>query len=200
MQVSAAPTSLPLLFSFYLNLALSSSPSLLLPQSLWQIWQELSSFSSCTVRLQWVPEYSFLLRNNAADELTRRIAILLLSAIPCILSPLISRTHSYLFSDWRRTVSSKFFDTQVPSFSTEKLMLPCHARCVLSRLRSNEHSLLLSSYLSRIGRIENPFCSACEHRPRKPLISFCTVQLPNLYGTRSLATLCIYAISVPCPG
>ena len=43
----------------------------------------------------------------------------------------ISRIHSFLFSDWRRTVSSKFFDTQVPSISTEELVLPRHARCVL---------------------------------------------------------------------
>ena len=42
-------------------------------------------------------------------------------------------------------------------------MLPRHFRCVLSRLRCNGHSLMLSSYLFRIGRIENPFCSACEH-------------------------------------
>ena len=34
---------------------------------------------------------------------------------------------------------------------------------MLPRLRSNGHSFLLSSYLSRIGRIENPSCSACEH-------------------------------------
>ena len=85
------------------------------------------------------------------------------SAIPCSLSFLISRIHSRLISDWRRTVSSKFFDTQVPSISTEELVLPCHARCVLSRLRCNRHSLLLNSYLSRIGRIENSSCSACEH-------------------------------------
>ena len=39
--------------------------------------------------------------------------------------------------------------------------LPRHARCVLSRLRCNGHILLLGSYLSRIGRIENPSCSAC---------------------------------------
>ena len=42
-------------------------------------------------------------------------------------------------------------------------MLPRRARCVLSRLRCNGHSLLLGSYLSRIGRIENPPCSACGH-------------------------------------
>ena len=85
------------------------------------------------------------------------------SAIPYSLSSLISRIHSGVFSDWRRTVSLKYFDTQVPSISTEELVLPRHARCVLSRLGCNEHSLLLGSYLSRIGRIENPSCSACGH-------------------------------------
>ena len=79
-----------------------------------------------------------------------------------VLSLLFSHIHSSLFSDWRRTVS-KFFDTQVPSVSTKELVLPCHARCILSRLRCNGHSLLLTSYLSRIGRIEKPCCSVCGH-------------------------------------
>ena len=59
-------------------------------------------------------------------------------------------------------VSSKFFDSQVSSISTEELQLPRDAHCVLSRLRCNGHSLLLS-YLFRIGEIENPSCSACGH-------------------------------------
>ena len=142
---------------------LSSTPSFLLSQTLWQILQELSSSFSCSIKLQWVPGHSFFPRNDTADELARRGALLAPSAIPCSLSPLISRIHSCLFSDWWRTVSSKYFDTQVPSVSTEKLVLPRHARCVLSRLRCNGHSLLLGSYLSRIGRIENSSCSACGH-------------------------------------
>ena len=77
--------------------------------------------------------------NDAADELARRGALLAPSAIPCSLSP--------IFSDWGRTVSSKYFDTQVSSISTEELVLPRHARCVLSRVRCNGHSLLLGSYL-----------------------------------------------------
>ena len=79
-------------------------------------------------------------RNDAADELARRVALLAPSAIPCSLSPLISRIHSRLSSDWRGTVSSKFFVTQVPSISTEELVLPRHVRCALSRLRCNRHS------------------------------------------------------------
>ena len=85
------------------------------------------------------------------------------STISYSLSSLISRIHSSLFSDWRRTVSSKFFDTQVPSISTEELVLSREVRCVLSCLRCNGHSLLSGSYLSRIGRIENASCSACGH-------------------------------------
>ena len=109
---STNKSAISLLFSSYLTLVLSSPPSFLLSQTLWQIWQELSSLSSGSIRLQWVPGHSFLRGNDAADELARGGA---LPAIPCSLSPLIS--------DWRRFVSSKFFNTQVPSISSEELVL-----------------------------------------------------------------------------
>ena len=43
---------------------LSSPPPFLLSQTLWQIWQELSSLS-CSIRLQWVPGHSFFSGNDA---------------------------------------------------------------------------------------------------------------------------------------
>ena len=52
-------------------------------------------------------------------------------------------------------------------------MLLRHACCVLSRLRCNRHSLLLSSYLYRISRIENASCSACEHLLSHSALSSC---------------------------
>ena len=100
---------------------------------------------------------------DPANELVTRGELLLPSAIPCSFFLLTSRIHSSLFSDRRRSVSSKFFDAQVPSVYTRELVLPRHARCVFSRLRCNGLSLLLSSYLTRIGRIENPSCRACGH-------------------------------------
>ena len=151
-----------------------------------KLWQELSSFSSCTI-IQWVPGHSFFPRNDAADELARWGALLASSAIPCSLFSSIARIHSFLFLDWRRTVLSKFFDTQAPSISTEKFVLPRHARCVLSRLRYNEHSLLLSSCLFRIGTVENLSCSACGHSSQgiSHLILYCPARdslRPSLFG------------------
>ena len=52
-----------------------------------------------------------------------------------VVSPLTTRMQSSLFSEWRSTVSPKFFDTQVPSVFTEQLLLPRHSRLCCKRLQ-----------------------------------------------------------------
>ena len=193
-----------LLFSSYLTLVLSSRPCPLLHLSFYLKLCGRSGRNcdlSCSIRLQWVPGHSFFPRNDAADELARRRVLLAPSAIPCSLSPLISRIHSRLFLDWRRTVSSKFFDTQVPSISTEELVLHRHARCVLSRLRCNEHSVLLSFFISSgLAELRILPAALVVTRPGAPFISFCTVQMWTLCASRSLATLHLSTTSGPDPG
>ena len=117
------------------------------------------------------------------------------SVIPCGLSPLISPIHSSLSSDSRRTVSSKLFDTQTPLVSTEELVLPRHARCVLPLLRYSGHTLLLNSYLSRIERIH-----PSRDTSSSLLISFYPIQLRTLWAAHSLETLCLSRTSGPCLG
>ena len=105
-----------------------------------------------------VYRHLFLPGNNATGQ-TGSTA----SAISSSLSPLVFHINSSLFSDWRHNILSKLFDTQVLLISTEELVLPHHAHCILSRLRCTRHSLLLKSYLSRISTIENSLCSAYSH-------------------------------------
>ena len=165
MLVSAAPANLPYLFSYFLTLVLSSPPCPLLHLS---SYLKLCGRSgrNCLLSPSVLSGY-----NGSPDTCFSRKTMQVVSwpdgehylrplQIPC---SLLFRIHSRLFSNWRHTVSSKFFHAQVPSISTEELVLPRHARCVLSRLRCNGHSFLLGSYLSRIGRIENSSCNACGH-------------------------------------
>ena len=101
--------------------ALSSPPSFLLSQTLWQIWQELSSLSFYSIRLQWVPGHSFLPGNDAGDKLARRGALLAPSAIPCSLSPFISRIHFCLFSDWSVLSHRSILTHRFPRFPLRHL-------------------------------------------------------------------------------
>ena len=95
---STNKSSTSLLFSSCLTLVLSFPPSFLLSQTLWQIWEKLSSLSCCSIRLQWVPRHSFLPGNDTAVELARWGALLAPSAIPCGLSLLLSLVSTFLFS------------------------------------------------------------------------------------------------------
>ena len=156
-----------LLFSFCLTLVLSSPPcSLLYISSCLKLFGR--SGRNCLFSLPALSDY-----NGSPDTRFSRGTTGLMSwpdGERCLRLPqplvvsLLSLVSTLVLSRTGGVLSHRsIFDTQVSSISTEELVLPRHARCVLSRLRCNGHSLLLGSYLSRIGRIENPSCSACGH-------------------------------------
>ena len=187
------------LFSFSLTLVLSSPPCPLLCLSFY-----LNISGRCGRNCHLFPpdcqttmDTCLSRKNDTADELARLGVFFLFSSAVVVV---VARFHFCLFSDLKRTVSSKFFDTQVPLISTEEFVLPRYARCVLSRLRCNGHSFLLSSYLSRVRRIVNFSAAPVDTRLGTPLISFCTAQLRTLCAARTLATLCLFTTSGPDPG
>ena len=122
------------------------------------------------------------------------------SAIPCSLCPLNSRIHSRLFSDWRRPVSSEFFDTQVPSISTEEPGVPssCSLCPLSSLLQWTQPSF---RFFISLGLAESRILPSApvDTRPRTPLILFCTVQLWTFCAAHSLATLCLFTTCGPDP-
>ena len=118
-----------------------------------------------------------------------------------VVSLLLSLVSTLVFSRTGGVLSHlNFFDIQVPSISTEELVLPRHARCVLSRLCCNGYSLLLGSYLTRIGRTENPSCNACGHSSQDTSHLVLHYTATDSLRRSSLATLCLYTTSDPDPG
>ena len=134
--------------------------------------------------LQWVPRHSFFPGKHKADALTRWGTLLKLSTLPSSLSLLSSHIHPSRFSNGLHTISSKFFDIQVPSVCTKKLVNPRQDRCVLLYLRFHGNSLLLNYNFSKMSKNENLLCNTCSHPTQDTahLILHCpaTVSLPRL--------------------
>ena len=185
MLVSETPTSLPLLFSsscsvlttlfflrpsFHLNLSGRScllSPPMLSGSNRFPD----THLSRTTTRLMSCPNgkrYSCLLQFL--------VVLLLLSLVFIFI----------FFSDQRRAVSSKFFDTQISSIFNEELVLFRHARRLCYLIFAATDTAFCSALIS-LGLAESRILLAAPAytRPRTPLISFCTVQLQTLCVTRS---------------
>ena len=177
---------------------LSSAPSYLLPESLWNVWSLASSLSNnTTLSFQWVPGQAGLPGNKKADLLAKIGASLPTNAIPSPLPPVIAKVRYSQYRNWRRHICHSPLNFQVPEVSSEKLLLSRSIRSELSRLRCHGHSLLLTSYLHRISRKENSACSACGHplQDLNHLLLDCPA--PDPFADLSLAPLFLFSIYGP---
>ena len=186
--------------SCFVLTTLSSPTFFLLSQTLWQIWQELSSPFFCSIRLHWIPRHSFLPRNNVVDELAKRGALLAHSATPCSLSPLISRIHS-CFSQTGGTLS--YLNSLTCRFPRFPLRNLCSLimLAVSSLVYAATNTAFCYVFISlELAESRILHAAPANTRPRTPLISFCTVQLWTLCATHSLVTLCLSMTCGPDPG
>ena len=173
--------------------------SFILSHILRQVWQELS------YPPHLLSGYTGFSITHFSQVMTWQISwpdkvqLLQPSIGPCSLSPLNFHIHSFLFSNWKHNISSKFFDTQVHLVSTEELVLSCYAHRVLSCICCHGHSLLFNSIFLEFAKLRI-LCAVPAIIPlRSLLISFCTVLHWTLSATRFLATPSPYMTSCPSP-
>ena len=122
---------------------LSSAPSYLLPESLWNVWSLASTLSNNTIlSFQWVPGHAGLPGNKKADLLAKAGASLPTDAIPCSLLPVVAKVRYFQYHNWRRHISHSHLNFQVPEVSSEELLLFRSIRCELSNLCCHGHNLL----------------------------------------------------------
>ena len=102
----------------------------------------------------------------------------------------------------RTTAEEQLYQNRSPTFS---FFLPFFcpssssysSRFVLSRLRCNGHSLLLSSIYLGLAESTILHAAPADTRPRTPIISFCPVQRRTHCAAQSLVTLCLFTTSGP---
>ena len=179
---------------------LSSPPSFLLTQTLWQIWQELSSLSSRSIRLQWSPDTRF---SRGTSRLTswpdgerylRPLQSLVVSLLLSLLSTLVfSRTGGVL--SLPNILTHRF--PQFPLRNLCSLVMLAVSSLVFAAMDTALFYVLTSLELAESRTL---LAAPVDTRPRTPLISFCTVQLRTLCAAHSLVTLCLCTTSGPDPG
>ena len=164
LLVSASPTGLPLLFSSYLTLALSSPPCTLLHFFFYfnlsgrPGWNCFLS-SSVLSNYSGSPNTRFFRRRTSlmswpdGERCLRPLQSLVVSLVLTLLFSRTGGVLSHLNSSTHR----------FPRFPPRNLCFLVTPAVFFLAYAARDTAFQFSSYLSRLGRIENPFCRACRH-------------------------------------
>ena len=166
----------------------------LLFHALRHIWQEpsihpiLFIYYLATLGPQSLISSGYMTRSISWPDAASALCSPSYSLSSCLSHPLIS------FSlQWGRTVIPKFFDTQVPSVSTEELVLSGHPWCVpSSSLQRPQPSVEL---FLESAELKNLRAAPVIILLQTLLFSLCPALLQTLYDAYSLATLHLVASS-----
>ena len=144
---------------------LSSGPTILLESVPFSIWSALLALDihGVGVHFQWAPAHSGVLGNEMADAVAKRGVTLDQKGVPISYASSLCLVKAKFVKSWWDALPSPLLACRLPKVDKSEILLPRSARCELSRLRSNGHSLLLNSYLARIGKISSPACPGCGH-------------------------------------
>ena len=177
---------------------LSSTPSYLLPESLWNVWSLASSLSNnSTLSLQWVPSHAGLPGNEKADLLAKAGASLPTDAIPCPLHPVVAKVRYSQYHNWKRHISYCHLNFQVPKVSSEELLLSRPIRCELSAFAAMATIFFYPHiFTGSVGR-RILLVVPVDTLYRTSIISYSTVQPLNPFVNLSLAPTSLFLIYGP---
>ena len=166
--------------------SLSSGPAVLLEEVPHSIWSALLALDilGVEVHLQWTPAHCGVLGNEMVDRVAGGGTTFEQKDVPIPLASSVCLIKSSFLRTWWDRLSSPLLGCRLPAVDKSEGSLPRSTRCELSRLRSNGHSLLLHSYLCRIGRTPSPSCPECGYHTQD--LSHLLLSCPSLDRLRIL--------------
>ena len=177
---------------------LSSAPTYLLPESLWNVWSLASSLSkNITLSFQWLPGHAGLPGNEKADLLAKTGASLPTDAIPSPLLLVIAKVRYSQYRNWRRHTSHSHLNFQVPEVSSEEFLLSRSIRmsslAFAAMVTVFFYLLIFTGSVGRRILIVVPVDTLY----RTSIISSSIVLLLNPFANLSLAPLSLFSIYGP---
>ena len=133
-----------------------------------------------------------LATSNLIEDLILRCALFQPSTLPSSLFPLTPCIHSFIFLAWRPHQNSSTH--RLPQYHLKNLCSLVTFVVPSFVFAATNTGFLLNCYLTRIGRIESPLYSACDHPTHDTTNFILYCPATDFLAHRSLATFFLHTI------